>query len=155
MRLWHTGPSLLVKGSLWQTWPWPPPLCRPSGAEIYWVGSFSEILNLLLNTWSEISPRYVLDEEWRSRNRHLVRWWNTVLHQVNTIMFVAFSTKKRCVRCSTWHVMIVCCVSLTTYFIVEIWSTEWLVGWTWLGFARSSSNKQGWEQWWRTNSLLS
>ena len=104
---------------------------------------------------TEELQRYVLDEEWRSRHRHLVRWWNTVLHQVNTIMFVAFSTKERCVSCSTWHVMIVCCVSLTIYFIVEIWSTEWLVGWTWLGFARSSSNKQGWEQWWRANSLFS
>ena len=49
-RLWHTGPSLLVKGSLWQTWPWPPPLCRPSGAEIYWV-YFQKFLICCSNNW--------------------------------------------------------------------------------------------------------
>ena len=49
-RLWHTGPSLLVKGSLWQTCPWPPPLCRPSGAEIYWV-HFQKFLICCSNNW--------------------------------------------------------------------------------------------------------
>ena len=53
--------------------------------------SLLEILNLLLQ---QELRRYVLDEEWRSRHRHLVRWWNTVLHQVISITFVAFYPKR-------------------------------------------------------------
>ena len=34
--------------------------------------------------------RNVLDEEWRSQHRHLVRWWNTVLHQVNLLEVLIF-----------------------------------------------------------------
>ena len=40
------------------------------------------IQNFYLRTLNCLIKRYVLDEEWRSQHRHLVRWWNTVLHQV-------------------------------------------------------------------------
>ena len=118
------------------------------------LGLFSEILNLLFQQLKNCKGMFLMRSGglgigtlFDGGIRSFIRWRQLCLWR--------FLTKKRGLRCSTWHVMIVCCVSLTIYFIVEIWSTEWLVGWTWLGFARSSSNKQGWEQWCRTNSLFS
>ena len=111
------------------------------------LGSFSEILNLLFQQLKNCKGMFLMKSGglgigtlFDGGIRSFIRWTEL---------------QKR----EAWGVplgmMIVCCVSLTIYFIVEIWSTEWLVGWTWLGFARSSSNKQGWEQWLRVNSLFS
>merc|ERR1712156_1192168 len=45
------------------------------------VGERLSLADLSMATTLVSAFRYVLDEEWRSRHRHLVRWWNTVLHQ--------------------------------------------------------------------------
>merc|ERR1719237_1102876 len=45
------------------------------------VGERLSLADLAMATTLLPAFRNVLDEEWRSQHRHLVRWWNTVLHQ--------------------------------------------------------------------------
>merc|ERR1712083_678930 len=45
------------------------------------VGERLSLADLAMATTLVPAFRHVLDGEWRSRHCHLVRWWNTVLHQ--------------------------------------------------------------------------
>merc|ERR1712130_297817 len=45
------------------------------------VGERLSLADLAMATTLLPAFRNVLDEEWRSQHRNLVRWWNTVLHQ--------------------------------------------------------------------------
>merc|ERR1719237_998886 len=47
------------------------------------VGERLSLADLAMATTLLPAFRNVLDEEWRSQHRHLVRWWNTVLHQAS------------------------------------------------------------------------
>ena len=48
----------------------------------HWFGSPINVHSEFLSTMNCFINRHVLDGDWRSQHCHLVRWWNTVLHQV-------------------------------------------------------------------------